>query len=569
MSRRILSCVVFVLVAVPALALAKPRVALVPLDNDSGGDVQDAVVDALGGDELALVGPKQVARAADKLGLEGTYSDKELKKLANELDADAVIQASVSTKGSNKVLHFKLFVHGKKQKGFKIEFGSPKSKKFKSALHDKMVEKLGDVGGKGDDDDKGSKKKSKAADDDENPLPAATDKDAKKKGKKADKEKDDDVAADDKPSKKKKDKKAEKAEKAEKADKEDKADKDKSADDDAGGDDKVAKNKSSKSDDDSGDDKAKKDKGDDDASGGDDDKPKKKRTASADDDGGGDDGGEVRGHVDLATAPANERTANRAAIRVDAGVSVTGRSLTFNSRIFTEGTGNPKPYSNAPVPGARLEAEVFPLAVSNPNGAAAGLGLAAMYDKTISLGLHNALMPTATYTADEFRWNIGARYRYVFGAKPTSPSVTLGFDYGHRQFKVTNRPAPDTGIVIDIPDVEYVGVTPSVTLRVPLAPAVALIAGGGSFLAFKAGAIQNPEQYGQARVTEFEAMGGLDVVLTKRVALRFTGEFALFGFQFVGNGAMANARDGDPSNIDVGGASDRYIGGAATIAVLY
>ncbi|MGE5186048.1 MAG: hypothetical protein ACM31C_28525, partial [Acidobacteriota bacterium] len=104
---------------------------------------------------------------------------------------------------------------------------------------------------------------------------------------------------------------------------------------------------------------------------------------------------------------------------------------------------------------------------------------------------------------------------------------------------------------------------------VPLAPAVALIAGGGSFLAMRAGQIQDPEQYGQAKVTEFEAMGGLDIVLTKRIALRFTGEFALFGFQFTGNGAMANARDGDPSNIDVGGASDRYIGGAATIAVLY
>src|SRR5512135_1402212 len=67
---RPLATLVFVLVAVPALALAKPRVALVPLDNDSGGDVQDAVVDALDGGELAIVGPKQVARAADKLGLD-------------------------------------------------------------------------------------------------------------------------------------------------------------------------------------------------------------------------------------------------------------------------------------------------------------------------------------------------------------------------------------------------------------------------------------------------------------------------------------------------------------------
>ncbi|MGE5183749.1 MAG: hypothetical protein ACM31C_16870, partial [Acidobacteriota bacterium] len=484
---RILPTVVFVLVAVPALALAKPRVALVPLDNDSGGDIQDAVVDALGGDELALVGPKQVARAADKLGLEGTYSEKELKKLANELDADAVVQASVSTKGSNKVLHFKLFAHGKKLKGFKIEFGSAKSRKFKAALHDKMVEKLGDAGNKGDDDDRPSRKKAKGGDDDENPLPAAKEKETRRKGRRGG----DDEASDDKPAKRKKDRKG------------DKEDKDRSGDDDSGGDDKVAKKKS---DDDSGDDSSTKgDKGDDDSSGGDDDdKSKKKRTASADDDAGGDDGGEVRGHAEVEAA-STARTANRAAIRVDAGVSVTGRSLTFNSRQFTEGTGSPKPYSNAPVPGARVEGEVFPLAVGSPNSALAGLGLAGMYDKTISLGLHNALMPATTYSANEFRWNIGARYRYVFGNKPTSPSVTVGLDYGHRQFKVANRPPPSSGIVIDIPDVGYVGITPNVQLRVPLAPAVALIAGGGSFLAMRAGQIQDPEQYGQAKVTEFEA----------------------------------------------------------------
>ena len=564
---RTLATLVFVLVAVPGLALAKPRVALVPLDNDSGGDVQDAVVDALGGDELALVGPKQVARAEDKLGLDGALSEKQLKKLASELEADAVVQASVSMKGSNKVLHFKLFVHGKKQKGFKIEFGSASSKKFKSALHDKMVDKLGDIKSTADDDSgddkpKKGKKGAKSADDDENPLPAA--KETRKKGKHAS----DDDSGDDKPVKE-----AREGKKGKHASDDDSGDdkpakekKGKHASDDDGGDDKVAKKKGG--DDDSGDDA--KQGGDDDASGDDDSgaQGKKKRTAKAGDDDSGDDSGEVRAHADLG-ADAAMHAANRVAVRVDAGLSVTGRSLTWNTKQFTEGMGNPKPYSNSPVPGARVEGTIYPLALSNPSGPAAGLGFAGMYDKTISLGLHNALMPTTTYNADEFRWAIGARYRLVFGKSATSPSLTVGLDYGHRQFKVTNRPAADTGIVIDIPDVEYVGVTPTVELRVPLAPAVALVAGGGSLLAFRAGAIQNPEQYGQAKVTEFEAMGGLDVIISRRIALRFTGEFAVYGFAFVGNGTLSYARDGDPSNIDVGGASDRYIGGAATLAVLY
>ncbi len=122
-----------VLVTAPAAALAKPKVALVPIEND---EVQEAVVDALGGDELSLVGPKQVSRAEDKLGLEGDLSEKQLRKLATELEADAVVQGSLSNKGGNRVLHFKLFVRGKTKKGFRIEFASATSKKFKQALHD-------------------------------------------------------------------------------------------------------------------------------------------------------------------------------------------------------------------------------------------------------------------------------------------------------------------------------------------------------------------------------------------------------------------------------------------------
>lgn len=497
MPRPLAQVLVVALVVLPAAALAKPKVALVPIDDNSG-DVQEAVVDALDGGELNVVTPKQVARTEDKLGFEGDLSEKELKKLAAELEADAVIQGSLSMKGPNHVLHFKLFVKGKKQKGFKIEFGSAKSPKFKKALHDKMVAKLGDIGG-GDDSEASKPTK-------------------KKKGDKVAKGDDDAAGGDDdtKPTKKKKG--------------------DKGGDDDA-------------------------------ASGGDDDDTsKKKRTASADgDDGDSDDS--VRASADLAAA--STRAANRAAIRIDLGISVTGRTMSYNSRNFTgTGLGPPRTYQNAPVPGGRVEGEFYPLALSNPSGALAGLGLGGNYDKTFSLTLHNQLQPGTAFAADEFRWNVGARYRLAFGHKPTSPTLTFGFDYGHRQFKVDRKNQMD-GLVIDLPDVQYVGVTPSLTFRLPVAASVALFAGGGSLLALRAGSIQQPEQYGQAKITSIEADAGIDIVFAKRYAVRFTGEFALFGFSFKGNGAMSNARDGDPTTIDVGGAADRYIGGAATFGVMY
>jgi hypothetical protein len=41
------------------------------------------------------------------------------------------------------------------------------------------------------------------------------------------------------------------------------------------------------------------------------------------------------------------------------------------------------------------------------------------------------------------------------------------------------------------------------------------------------------------------------------------------GFAFTGTGQMSNNRDGDPMTKDVGGAADRYIGGAITLGVMY
>ena len=125
------------------VASARPKVALLAFDGDAKGGAQAVVSSALN-DDFDVVGAKQVNRTADKLGLDAAdLGDKDLKKLSNELDADAIVQAKLSSKGGTHTLHFRLFVHGKKAKGFKIEYASLKSAKFKQKLHDKLVEKLG------------------------------------------------------------------------------------------------------------------------------------------------------------------------------------------------------------------------------------------------------------------------------------------------------------------------------------------------------------------------------------------------------------------------------------------
>ena len=43
----------------------------------------------------------------------------------------------------------------------------------------------------------------------------------------------------------------------------------------------------------------------------------------------------------------------------------------------------------------------------------------------------------------------------------------------------------------------------------------------------------------------------------------------MLGYSFKGNGELSNNRDADAATKDVGGAADRFIGGALTLAVSY
>lgn len=164
---RALILAIGVALMLPAVAWGKPRVALVEFDGDASGEVNDMVAEALDGD-YSISGPSQVRRAMDKLGLEGDLSsEKQLKKVANELDAEAIVRGDLSKSGGRKVLHLKLFVGGKKVRGFKVEFVSTKSTKVREALKDKLLSRLGGDDAKSvADEEKPAKTKSKDDDDD-------------------------------------------------------------------------------------------------------------------------------------------------------------------------------------------------------------------------------------------------------------------------------------------------------------------------------------------------------------------------------------------------------------------
>ena len=91
-------------------------------------------------------------------------------------------------------------------------------------------------------------------------------------------------------------------------------------------------------------------------------------------------------------------------------------------------------------------------------------------------------------------------------------------------------------------------------------------ADGHALLLTGAGDIVTLGEYGQAKITGLEAMGGFDIVVTSKIAVKVTGQYTRIGYVFTGNGAMANDGAGHTT---VGGAADSYIGGALTLAVFY
>jgi hypothetical protein len=513
MTRSTVATIALVLLAVAPAAAAPPKVALTAIENDDG-DLREAVAEALEGPELTLVGARATSRAIDNLkGELADLTEKQAKKLSNELEADAIVYGKFDKGKRSKILRFKMFVNGKKTKGFSVQFSNPKSKKFKRALREKIVEKISSsISASDPDETTTTKKKAKpAAEDDEDPI-------AGKKGKKGKAPKDE-------------------PEKSAKAEPEAKADKDDTAE-------------------------ADKDDADDE------DKPRKgsKKTAKLDDDGEGDE-------LTVSARPTSSgkgHSANRVAIRIDVGGSVSARQLAFTSTPEL-GENSPKPFKQAPVPGVRFEIEMYPLAFMDPKSFAAGLGAAVEFDRVLKSNatVEGGLDDGNTSPVKQQSYAFGGRYRLAFGKTPTSPTITVGASYGRRTFQVQKGEIQDRAN-LDLPDTDYKYIAPLLGFRIPFTKNVAFVAQGEALLVRDAGPIQEADSYGRAKVFGIDGSAGLDVVIGNRFALKLVGEFNQIGFTFVGGGGeLARNRDGDPMTVDIGGALDRSFGGSATLAVLY
>jgi hypothetical protein len=493
-------------------AFARPtKVALTQIAGDTTG-LGQTVAGALQEGELEVVAGTQVTRAIDRLGLTGALGERDLAKLADELEVDAVVKGAFDRRGHR--LRFTVFAGGKQGKPFTVRVGNADSYKFRQAVRSTVEAKLAQAV---------PKRHTRPGEPD-----GAADEDlaGKRKGKKAE------VAEDDAAGKPR----------ARKADVADATEPTRRKAPAAAADPPARPGQATS------------------ASDGDAPAAARPRVAARDND---DPAPSVHAPAEHA-APA-EHTPNLAALRVDLGGSMAGRNLQFDTRAFD---GAPRSYQNAPSPGARVGGELYPVALFAPTSWLAGLGVAADYDRTLSLTLRTTNEMTVPLVVAEHHYSFGVRYRLAFGHQPTSPTLTLGAGYGARQF-VVDRSGLQSPSSLDLPDVDYRMFDPGVAFRLPLGGHVAVTLAGQGLIVTSAGAIQRTDQYGAARVLGGTASVGVELVISERLLIRIAAEATQLNLSFTGTGMLATGRDGDPSTVDVHGATDRYYGGVATAAVTY
>jgi len=509
----LVSCVVVAVAAAAVPAAARPtRVALTKITGDTTG-LGKIVIGALDGSELEIVAGTPVSRALERLGLEEAVADRDVARLAAELEVEAVVTGAFDRRGHR--LRFTIITAKSKTKPFTLQVGNARSEKFKKLVRKTLIAKVTAAVPKVSDDEPVADDKPAKAEAD---GVVADDKPARHKTRL------DEAAADEPPAKRKA-----KADQTAAAPAEDAPKPRQVAAVDADADDAP--------------------------------RPKPRRVAARDDDDASAVAVEARGE---SRSPAGHST-NLAALRVDLGASMAGRSLRFDVAPFP---GAPARYRQAAAPGARFAVELYPLAFRDPSSLLAGIGVAAEYDQAVSMTLRASDEMTVPLKTTDRHYSVGARFRLAFGHRPTSPTLTIGIGYAARTFMV-DRSQLMSANSLDLPDVDYRMYDPGLAFRLPLGTRVAVTLAGQFLMVNAAGPIQHNDQYGAARVLGGNASAGVEAMINDRIAVRLAAEATQLDFAFHGTGTLSTNRDGDSSTLDVHGATDRYYGGVATIAVTY
>ena len=133
-----------IVVIVPALAFAKPSVAVAPFEDDSGGKAASAVEKALDKEASSVIGHKETGKAMKKLRLSGALEKADKKKLRKRLEVDVLVEGKVE---DDKV-ELRISGKGVKTSRFRVD-----RKKLKSELPDELGKRLSPDKSDEEDDD--------------------------------------------------------------------------------------------------------------------------------------------------------------------------------------------------------------------------------------------------------------------------------------------------------------------------------------------------------------------------------------------------------------------------------
>jgi len=303
---------------------------------------------------------------------------------------------------------------------------------------------------------------------------------------------------------------------------------------------------------------------DEDEASADDDEDEPKRAAMRD--AGQDEDEDNASNPDLGVAAAADKPTTATGVRttpllVNGGVSFIGRNLTFKSSAPADQA--PRGYKGTTVPGVYATGELYPMTFAGAKGALGNVGVGFVADRVIKLNssVSDGMDGTALLPTKQSRYGVNLRYRYNFGSGPRGVSVWGAVGYNKLTFSIDKSGAPDN-VIVDVPNTAYTYVDPGLGVRVPVAGPVSALVEGKFMAVLDTGQIQTPEQYGAATVTGFDGDAALEYAFGDHFLARAGARLMMIGYSFKGNGVQSD-RDGNGS-ADVGGASDRFLGGYVT-----
>jgi len=137
---------------VPALAFARPKIAVAPLEGDDDGSVT-AVVAEEASQHATIVDPKPTQAALARLGFSDAKGKKAQKALRKRLKVDVIIYGEVTTKGSKRKLVLEVSARNKDVTEIELTLKSATSNKFREELRDELGKSLAGAEGQAAEDD--------------------------------------------------------------------------------------------------------------------------------------------------------------------------------------------------------------------------------------------------------------------------------------------------------------------------------------------------------------------------------------------------------------------------------